>query len=116
MSEAASAPATTPSKPKAKKPRVTGKKPASNKPKYLEMAIAAIAALKERNGSSRQAINKYILSHYNVSDSKAVNTHLKLALKRGVATGRLKHVKGQGASGYVTANFLFRNHQILSKC
>jgi histone H1/5 len=72
----------------------------SNHPKYLDMAISAITALKERNGSSRQALHKYILSHFNVGhDPKAVNSHLKMALKRGVATNKLKHVKGQGASG-----------------
>ncbi len=31
----------------------------SNHPKYLDMAISAIGALKERNGSSRQAVHKY---------------------------------------------------------
>lgn len=76
------------------------KKVPSNHPKYLEMAVSAIGALQERNGSSRQAIHKYIMGKYNVGkDPKVVNTHLKMALKRGVSTGVLKHVKGQGASG-----------------
>ncbi|CAG2183752.1 unnamed protein product, partial [Oppiella nova] len=67
---------------------------------YVDMAISAIKALKERNGSSRQAVHKYILGHFSVgTDVKAVNSHLKQALKRGVASGALKHVKGQGASG-----------------
>lgn len=30
----------------------------SNHPKYVDMAISAIKALKERNGSSRQAVHK----------------------------------------------------------
>ena len=38
---------------------VADKKPAEH-PKYSEMIAAAIVALKERNGSSRQAIVKYI--------------------------------------------------------
>jgi hypothetical protein len=33
----------------------------SNHPKYLDMAISAITALKERNGSSRQALHKYYI-------------------------------------------------------
>ena len=71
-------------------------KPAEH-PKYIDMAVAAVTALKERSGSSRQAILKYINANYKVSDS--ANTHLKGALKRGVAAGTLKQVKGAGASG-----------------
>jgi histone H1/5 len=82
-----------------KSPSKKSKAP-SNHPKYVDMAISAIKALKERNGSSRQAVHKYILSNFKVgTDVKAVNSHLKQALKRGVASGKLKHVKGQGASG-----------------
>ena len=69
----------------------------SEHPKYIDMAVAAVTALKERSGSSRQAILKYINANYKVSDS--ANTHLKGALKRGVAAGTLKQVKGAGASG-----------------
>ena len=71
-------------------------KPAEH-PKYIDMAIAAVTALKERSGSSRQAILKYIVANYKVSES--ANTHLKQALKRGVTAGALKQVKGAGASG-----------------
>jgi histone H1/5 len=35
-------------------------------PKYSEMVGKAIAALKERGGSSRQAILKYIMANFNV--------------------------------------------------
>ena len=72
------------------------KKPADH-PKYSEMIAAAIGALKERTGSSRQAIVKYIAANYKVSES--AGTHVKLALKRGVVSGSLKQVKGSGASG-----------------
>ena len=72
------------------------KKPADH-PKYSEMIAAAIGALKERTGSSRQAIVKYIAANYKVGDS--AGTHVKLALKRGVVGGSLKQVKGSGASG-----------------
>jgi hypothetical protein len=72
------------------------KKPADH-PKYIEMVQAAIGALKERNGSSRQAIVKFIKANYKVSD--ACDTHIKLALKKGVASGALTQPKGTGASG-----------------
>nr|ACB70304.1 histone 1 [Ornithodoros coriaceus] len=75
------------------------KKPA-NHPKYTDMVKNAIVALKERGGSSRQAIHKYIMANYDVGkDTKVVNTHLKQALKRSVQTGVLKRSKGTGASG-----------------
>jgi histone H1/5 len=46
------------------------------------MVGKAIAALKERGGSSRQAILKYIMANFNVGkDPKTVNVHLKLSLK-----------------------------------
>ena len=78
---------------KAKKP--VAKKP-EDPPKYIDMIKAAITALKERNGSSRQAIVKYIKANYKVGDSADV--HLKMALKRGVASSSLAQPKGIGAS------------------
>lgn len=83
--------------PKAKKPA----KPAEH-PKYIDMIKAAIAALKERNGSSRQAIEKYIKGNYKVGDN--VGVHLKLALKKGVQSGALIQQKGTGASGSFKLN------------
>ena len=80
--------------PSKKKPAAP-KKPAEHPP-YLEMIKAAIVALKERNGSSRQAIEKYIKANYKVGE---VGSHLKMALKRGAASGKLLHTKGVGASG-----------------
>ena len=72
------------------------KKPAEH-PTYIEMVKAAIAALKDRTGSSRQAILKYIQANYKVKDNapRSVN----LALKKGVAAGVLSQPKGTGASG-----------------
>ena len=71
-------------------------KPAEH-PTYSEMIAAAISALKERTGSSRHAILKYIQANYKVGDS--ASTHVKLALKRGVVAGKLVQPKGTGASG-----------------
>jgi histone H1/5 len=61
-------------KKQAKKPA----KPAEH-PTYSEMVKAALAALKERSGSSRQAIGKYIKANYKVGDN--CGSHLKLALR-----------------------------------
>lgn len=94
MSDTAPAAPSPAKKVKAKKAAV--KKPALH-PKYGEMIAAAIAALKERNGSSRQAIANYVKANYKVSDGS--DTYLKQALRKGVAAGTLKQVKGTGASG-----------------
>ena len=91
---AAAAPAKSPKK-KVTKP----KKPAAH-PKYSEMIKQALSTLKERGGSSRQAILKYIIKNFNVGkDEKAVNSHLKMALRAGVKNGGLKQSKGTGAAG-----------------
>ena len=82
----------TPAKKKVTKPKA----PAAH-PKYIDMIRAAIGALKERNGSSRQAITKYIKSNYKVESN--VGVHVKTGLKNGVTKGLLKQVKGTGASG-----------------
>ena len=81
---------------KATKPKVTKKEPSH--PKYSEMVTSAITTLKERTGSSRQAILKYIVSTYNL-DEKVASIHVKVALIRGVVKGLLKQVKGTGANG-----------------
>lgn len=83
--------------PAKKAEKKVAKKPSADHPKYSEMIGAAIGSLKERSGSSRQAILKYVGANYKVGDN--AGTHVKLALKRGVAAGTLKQVKGSGASG-----------------
>jgi hypothetical protein len=51
------------------------------------MVGKAIAALKERGGSSTQAILKYIMANFNVGkDAKTVNVHL-VAFFAGLAAG-----------------------------
>ncbi|XP_045591925.1 histone H1-delta [Procambarus clarkii] len=97
MADAAASPAP------AKKASKKGVKKTAAHPKYSSMVANAISALKERNGSSRQAILKYIVATYKVEE-KAATTHLKLALKRGVTSGALKQVKGAGASGSFRIN------------
>uniref|UniRef100_A0A1B6CN64 H15 domain-containing protein n=1 Tax=Clastoptera arizonana TaxID=38151 RepID=A0A1B6CN64_9HEMI len=97
----AAAPAASPKKGKAaaaaaaasKKPRV---KPAH--PPTSDMVNAAIKSLKERGGSSLQAIKKYIAANYKV-DAEKMAPFIKKYLKAAVASGALVQPKGKGASG-----------------
>ncbi len=76
------------------------KVPAAHPP-FALMIVAALKALKDRTGSSRQAILKYICANYKVTADKA-GVHLKMALKRGVTGGLLKMARssGKGAGSY----------------
>merc|ERR1711920_86669 len=67
------------------------KKKAASGPGYYDLIKQAILELKERNGSSRQAIDKFVSSKKGVSYTKP---RLNLALKRGVESGKLVAVKG----------------------
>ena len=78
-----------------KKPKAA-KKPADH-PTFAVMIAAAIAELKERKGSSRQAIEKYVAANYKVGPK--YTGPLKQALKKGVEKGTLVQTKGVGASG-----------------
>ena len=85
-------------KPDGKKKQTKGKPRApAQHPKYSEMIVAAINATKERGGTSRQKILKYIGANYKVGDG--FETHARLALKRMVTNGTLVQTKGTGASG-----------------
>ncbi|XP_043823259.1 histone H1.0 [Dromiciops gliroides] len=85
-----STPASKPKKAKA------SKKPTDH-PKYSDMIVAAIQAEKNRAGSSRQSIQKYVKKHYKVGEN--ADSQIKLSIKRLVTTGVLKQTKGVGASG-----------------
>lgn len=75
-------------------------------PKYSQMINESIAALKERNGSSRQAILKYIMANYNVlPDERIVNNHIKMSIRAGIKSGKLKQIKGSGACGKLKSLF-----------
>ena len=96
-----SRPSTSRKKASRPKPRNL-KKPAQRieHPKYREMITSAICTLNDRKGSSRQAILKYIVAHYNVgSETKKINSWVKMALRAGIKTGAFKQVRGTGASG-----------------
>merc|ERR1711970_437439 len=85
----------------AKTKKVAKPKVAPAHPKYSVMIAAAITALKDRTGSSRQAILKYICANYKVDAAKA-GQHLRMALKAGIKKGTLKMAKesGKGAGKF----------------
>lgn len=99
MSEEAVAVSATPDKAK-KKTKSAAKKPKSNPPhpKVSEMVVAAIGSLKERGGSSLQAIKKHIASQHKV-DMDRLTPFVKKYLKSAVANGTLVQTKGKGATG-----------------
>merc|ERR1712079_330792 len=61
-------------------------------------APKAVKAMKDRTGSSRQAIAKYICANYKVDAAKA-GVPLRPALKKGVAAGTLKMGGAAGKKG-----------------
>lgn len=83
---------------KAKAPKA--KKPASkpSHPPTSQLVNAAIRALKERSGSSLQAIKKYIAVNNKV-DADKLSPFIKKYLRNGTASGKLVQTKGKGASG-----------------
>merc|ERR1711981_174764 len=78
--------------PKAKKPAVK-----AAHPPYKQMVCAAIAALKSRGGSSRQAIAKYIAANF--KEIKNLNTSLKKAILTLLKEKTIEATKGTGAAG-----------------
>ena len=83
-----------------KKTKSSTKKPRTKPvhPRTSEMVVNAIKSLKERGGSSLQAIKKYIAANYKV-DSEKLSPFIKKYLKSAVASGELVQTKGKGASG-----------------
>merc|ERR1712002_38536 len=98
--EAASAGDSAPAAVKVSK-RSSGKTASTKKaehPTYREMIRCALGAMKERKGTSRQKIQKYIVDTYKL-DLSASNSHLKRALTSGVEKGAFLQTTGKGASG-----------------
>ncbi|XP_070498087.1 histone H1B-like [Chironomus tepperi] len=100
--EVAPSPVASPAKAKKEK------KPKSDKPKkpkaprthppVSEMVVNAVKTLKERGGSSLQAIKKFLVAQYKVDVDKLA-PFIKKFLKSAVEKGQLLQVKGKGASG-----------------
>merc|ERR1711971_137874 len=72
----------------AKAPKVKkAAKPAAHPP-YANMIVAAIKALKDKKGSSRQAILKYVVANNKVADADKAAVRVKLALRKLVLPRR----------------------------
>ncbi|CAK9799968.1 Histone H1.1 [Anthophora plagiata] len=95
--EAAEKPTTTPSK-KAAKSKSKSQRSKASHPPTSEMVNAAIKELKDRKGSSLQAIKKYIATTYKV-DGEKFAPFIKRYLKTAVTSGTVVQTKGKGASG-----------------
>ncbi|XP_015127932.1 histone H1 [Diachasma alloeum] len=97
------APATgSPAPPKAevakKAPKVKNSKTKATHPSTADMVNTAVKTLAERNGSSLQAIKKYIAANYKIDTTKHA-LFIKKYLKSAVVAGTLVQTKGSGASG-----------------
>lgn len=83
----------------AKKTKAAGDKAKkSTHPPTAVMVTAAIKSLKDRGGSSLQAIKKYMAATYKV-DVEKMAPFIKKYLKGTVISGDLIQTKGKGASG-----------------
>lgn len=82
--------------PKGKSTKV--QRPKSSHPPTSEMVNAAIRELKDRKGSSLQAIKKYMSTTYKV-DGEKLAPFIKRYLKSAVTSGTVVQTKGKGASG-----------------
>ncbi|KAL7050182.1 hypothetical protein ACKWTF_003976 [Chironomus riparius] len=83
-------------KPKTDKP--TKPKAPKTHPPVSEMVVNAVKTLKERGGSSLQAIKKFLVAQYKV-DTDKLAPFIKKFLKSAVEKGQLLQTKGKGASG-----------------
>lgn len=83
-------------KPKAPKAKKPSSKPSH--PPTSSLVNGAIRALKERHGSSVQAIKKYIATENKV-DTDKLAPFIRRYLRKAIANGKLVQVKGHGASG-----------------
>ena len=83
--------------PTAAKKRTRKPRAAAQHPKYADMIIAALSGMKERGGTSRQKIIKFIGSNYKVGNGFEVQ--VRLAIKRMLKAKQLIQVKGTGAAG-----------------
>lgn len=90
----------SPAAKKSKSASAASKKPRAPKahPPTAEMVNSAITSLKERGGSSLQAIKKYLTSTYKI-DAEKLAPFIKKYLRTAVTGGQLIQTKGKGASG-----------------
>merc|ERR1712130_788809 len=74
-----------------------GKAPAAHPP-YASMITAAIKALGDKKGSSRQAILKYVVANNKVDAAKAA-VRVRLALKKMIAAKKVVAAAAAGKKG-----------------
>jgi len=98
MSEETAAATPAAATPKKKAKATKKPKTAPTHPKVADMVVDAITALKERGGSSLQAIKKHIGAHHKV-DLDRLTPFIKKYLKSAVGSGSLVQTKGKGATG-----------------
>ena len=78
-------------------------------PPYLHMIKGAIAGLKERKGSTKPRILKYIFDNYGIKNSSSANRCLDKALKTNIESGEVEEIKSTGS------NLLFKlNIQVIN--
>lgn len=81
-----------------KKEKKKSDRPKASHPSTAVMVNTAIQNLKERGGSSLQAIKKYISATYKI-DGEKFAPFIRKYLKASVISGALVQTKGKGASG-----------------
>merc|ERR1712212_640825 len=80
--------APAPSKPNKTAAKKT-QKPAPEHPPFNEMVMVAVIDGHPLKGVSLHAIKKYVIAQYQLPATATTNTHIKLAVKRNLAAGRL---------------------------
>ncbi|EDN03405.1 predicted protein [Histoplasma mississippiense (nom. inval.)] len=77
--------------------KASASKAASSHASYRDMIKDAIINLKERNGSSRQALKKYVQANnnINITSQSAFDTQFNRAVKTGVEKGDFTQPKGE---------------------
>ncbi len=71
--------------------------PGERHPRYIDMIIRALSALRSRRGTSREALERYIKTNYDVG--AAFETHFRMALRKGLMDGTLAYHKGVRSIG-----------------
>lgn len=102
MAETSSVPVPSSAPPKTKAKPKPKKAPTSTHPKYSEMIVTAVKALRKPKGSSRQAIANYMQSNFDIPTSSA--RFISRSLKSMVSNQKLVLASGVGAAGRYKIN------------
>ncbi|KAI6208486.1 Histone H1-delta [Aphelenchoides besseyi] len=78
-------------------------------PNYLDMVVEAVVSLNKYKGSSRQAIVKYMMKNFSLSDnSKTVNGQVSKVILAALDDKILIQMSGTGAKGSYEVNAEYR--------